>query len=101
MYSIYKRTYFKTICVHQSDSSSVTIYSTQDSKINMKKPAFWYNPVCSTQSYVNQFLALRNGVFLWMCKRDESYMQNCTGGRKAGGGMETVEKEEIFCHRIL
>jgi len=54
---------FNTICVHQTDSLSETIYSTQDSKVNIKTSAFRYITVRSAQAYVNQFLALPNAIF--------------------------------------
>ena len=40
-----------------------TIYSTQDSKINLQMSAFPYIPVRSAKAYVNQFLALPNAIF--------------------------------------
>jgi len=45
--------------IHHSE----TIYSTQDSKINIKTYAFRYIPVSSAKAYVNQFLALPNAVY--------------------------------------
>jgi hypothetical protein len=83
------------------------MHSAQTSKFNVKMSAIQCTPVFSQMTYVNQFLALPNAVYIhsiylyWMSIRVEGDIAKCIGGRKAGRYAETVETWDFVIRECL